>query len=119
MSKIEQTLIEGKFALSCFIDIKAAFDSISFTSIINALQKSGVPRMLIKWIINLLGQRNVIFTLKGTSLIKYIIKGTPQGGVLSPLLWNIVFNSLLITLRNAIPDSDLVQGFADDLVTLL
>ena len=119
VSQIESSLSKGIFALSCFVDIKAAFDSISFNSIITALYNHGVNESLIKWITSLLGQRQVIFALKGVSLLRFIIKGTPQGGVLSPLLWNIVIDSLLVTLCNVLPQSDFVQGFADDLVTLV
>jgi hypothetical protein len=78
-------LAKGHFALACFIDIKAAFDSVSFHSIISALKRSGIHQHLITCIINLLGNRKVIFSFKEVSLIKYMLKGTPQGGVLSPL----------------------------------
>ena len=53
--------------------------------------------------------------LKGVALIIWILAGTPQGGVLSPLLWNIVLNSLIIlldTLKNLL-------AFADDLAIIL
>lgn len=119
VTSIESSLEKGKFALGCFIDIKAAFDSISFESIMIALQKSGVNSTLIKWIFSLLTRRKVIFHLKGASLINYILKGTPQGGILSPLLWNLVINSLLISLKSHMKPGDISQGFADDLVTLL
>ena len=53
VSHIEQTLPKEQFALSCFVDIKAAFDSISFRSIISALERSKIDRHLISWIVNL------------------------------------------------------------------
>ena len=117
VSLIEHTLVKGNFALACFVDIKAAFDSISFHSIIAALEKRGVSKCIISWIVNLLCNRKVIYSLKGISLLKYMIKGTPQGGVLSPLLWNLVIDSLLSLLINSNPKPDFTQGFADDLVT--
>ena len=117
VSFIEEALSKGHFALTCFVDIKAAFDSISFKSIIAALERSGIDSHLIKWITNLLGNRKVLFSLKGVSLIKYMLKGTPQGGVLSPLLWNLVINSLLVSLDTSLLKPDFTQGFADDLVT--
>ncbi|XP_063692777.1 uncharacterized protein LOC134824732 [Bolinopsis microptera] len=46
-----------------------------------------------------------------------MLKGTPQGGVLSPLLWNLVINSLLVSLNTSLHKPDFTQGFADDLVT--
>ena len=42
--------------------------------------------------------------------------GTPQGGVLSPICWNVPFDELLETL-NASPGITAI-GFADDLVLL-
>jgi len=51
--------------------------------------------------------------LQGEKRSIFISKGCPQGGILSPFLWNIVINELLEFTRDKIP-SDL-QGFADDL----
>ena len=63
ISSIELAISKGHFALGCFIDIKAAFDSISFKSILKALQDKGIPQLIIDWITNLLGSRKVIYTL--------------------------------------------------------
>jgi hypothetical protein len=43
-------------------------------------------------------------------------RGCPQGGVLSPLLWNIVINFLLSRLNN---ESLWAQGLADDIVIVI
>jgi hypothetical protein len=43
-------------------------------------------------------------------------RGCPQGGVLSPLLWTIVVDSLLYRLSNAGFE---VQGYADDLAIVV
>ena len=45
-----------------------------------------------------------------------IRKGCPQGGVLSPVLWNLVVNNLQNKQANEIPGY--LQAFADDLVIL-
>ena len=44
------------------------------------------------------------------------MKGNPQGGILSPFLWNCVLNSLLIDLRNR---GFHVQAYADDVAILV
>ena len=118
VNKIEATLLKGEFALGCFVDIKAAFDNVTFDSVIAALSNSGINPILVKWIYSLLSRRKVIFHLKGVALIRYIIKGTPQGGILSPLLWNLVVNSLLTSLKSFLHPDDMSQGFADDIMTL-
>ena len=52
--------------------------------------------------------------LQGEQRTMAIGRGCPQGGILSPFLWNLVVNELLEYTRDKIP-SDL-QGFAEDLV---
>ena len=44
-----------------------------------------------------------------------VAKGCPQGGVLSPLLWNVVVNDLITTLNN---NHYYTVGYADDIVIL-
>ena len=46
-----------------------------------------------------------------------MLKGSPQGGVLSPFLFNLVIDGLLHDINILQPDS--LQGFADDLVATL
>ena len=43
-------------------------------------------------------------------------KGCPQGGVLSPLLWSLVVDDLLVMLEG---DGFKVQGYADDVAILI
>ena len=119
VDNIEDALTSKKFALGLFFDVKGAFDNINFSSILHALEKVGVNPLLIRWIYSLVSLRSVIFSLKGVSLIKYILKGTPQGGILSPLLWNLVINGLLSSMRQFIKENELALGFADDLLSLL
>ena len=42
-----------------------------------------------------------------------IVRGCPQGGTLSPFLWNLVVDSLLDYTKNRIPCD--IQGFTYDL----
>ena len=42
-----------------------------------------------------------------------IIRGCPQGGILSPFLWNLVVDSLLNYTNNRIPCD--IQGFANNM----
>ena len=57
--------------------------------------------------------RQTTVELQGERRTIAIRRGCPQGGILTPFLWNLVVNELLEYTRNKIP-SDL-QGFADDL----
>jgi len=45
-----------------------------------------------------------------------VSRGTPQGGILSPLLWVLVVNKLLLLLEEA---GTIIVAYADDVVILL
>ena len=63
----------------------------------------------------MLRNRTLLTNMYGESVTAVAQRGCPQGGVLSPLIWNLVMNGLLGKLRVQVP-SLLIQGFADDLV---
>ncbi len=48
---------------------------------------------------------------QGVATKRYLTKGTPQGGVLSPLMWNLAFESLLKLYDTGTVN---ICGFADD-----
>ena len=75
-----------------------------------------IPPMIALWIKKMLIGRTIILTLHGISITKKISKGCPQGGILSPLLWNLTLNTLLSMDQL---DSDFLQAFADDLAILV
>ena len=75
-----------------------------------------VSPFLVHWIKNLLRHRTVQVELNGKKIKREVIKGNPQGGILSSFQWNCVLNSLLVDLRNR--DFD-VQAYADDVAILI
>ena len=68
-------------------------------------EKRGIPEHITKWYGNLLA-----VTLDGKTIIRLLTRGTPQGGVLSPIIWNIAFEALLKQMSRYA----FVTGFADD-----
>jgi hypothetical protein len=63
----------------------------------------------------MLGCRNIRVEIRGNSVRVLVNWGCPQGGVLSPLLWNMVVDGLLLRLHNAHYQA---QGYPDDVVLL-
>ena len=115
VSLIESALKVGNFALGIFLDIQGAFDNIPFVAIKRALEKTKAKGNVSNWILHFISTRKLKLNLQGVALIIWILAGAPQGGVLSPVLWNIVLNSLIIlldTLRHLL-------AFADDLAIIL
>ena len=63
----------------------------------------------------MVSNRQITLSLADTNITRCIPKGCPQGGVLSPFLWNLVLNDLLLNFEFT---NDL-QAFADDLSLLI
>ena len=115
VSKIESALKIGNFSLGIFLDIAGAFDNIPFIAIKRALEKSKAKGNVSNWILHLITSRKLKLNLKGIAIVIWILAGCPQGGVLSPFLWNIVLDSLLILLDTI----NELLAFADDLAIIL
>ncbi len=60
--------------------------------------------------------RNVHLTYQDESVEARVVKGCPQGGVLSPLLWCMVVDSLLLKLNTL---GYTAQAYADDLAIVI
>ena len=56
---------------------------------------------------------SAIVEIHGNKKTKQIVRGCPQGGILSPFLWNLVVDSLLNYTKNSILCD--IQGFANNL----
>ena len=115
VSKIETAFYNKNSTLGVFIDIEGAFDKTTFESIQLSLLTHKVNPTIIGWIDNMLRSRVVKIDLNGITTAT-VIKGCPQGGVLSPLLWNIVANTLIKKLNNK---GFYTVGYADDINILI
>ena len=112
--KLEMAILNKGMALGTFLDIEGAFDNVSFGAINRALKKNCNSTKVNQWIMSMIHGRKTKVELQGSTKVISIVRGCPQGGILSPFLWNLVINELLEYTRDRIP-SDL-QGFADDMV---
>ncbi|KAI5731976.1 hypothetical protein M8J77_019254 [Diaphorina citri] len=65
----------------------------------------------------MLKSRIIITTLHEETVILETTRGCPQGGVLSPILWTLVVDSLLVEQLNE--NGYLSLGYADDIVILI
>ena len=82
-------------------DISKAFNSIDTNMLELAMQRLRIPQGFIKLTLNLFNNRsNRVITANGL-LDPYKVKiSIDQGEVISPLLWFIYINSLLVALNN-------------------
>ena len=111
VNTLEYSIHHRKFSMVAFLDIEGAFNNIQPQAILNELVHSGVHPLLKSVIDQLLRCRIIKTTLGSQTIQRSVARGTPQGGVLSSLLWNIAINPLLLKLTN---EGSRVSAYAND-----
>ncbi|UYV74565.1 hypothetical protein LAZ67_12000152 [Cordylochernes scorpioides] len=94
------------------IDISGAFDNAWWPAIIKRIDSDNLPEKLIKILQSYLNSRIISFSYDNLTTSKPITKGCPQGSPLSPLLWTILLNDLLMNFQ--VPNCELIC-YADDI----
>ena len=88
---IEKALLSNAYALGTFLDIQGAFDNVKTEMIIRGLGHHQVPQLIITWYKSYLTNRCILTELKGASIKRFLTRGTPQGGILSPTYVELLF----------------------------
>ncbi|XP_043476376.1 uncharacterized protein LOC122507632 [Leptopilina heterotoma] len=108
---IHQGFIRGKHTFVLAIDLKGAFSNILPKAIYDRLVELRTPDKILNFVSFLIQSKNLFFSSDtGNPKSSYI--GVPQGGVLSPLLFNIAISKIL----QIIPHNIKCLMFADDLL---
>ena len=116
VSYIEKSMMCKDYVLAAFLDIEGAFNNVQSDSIKKALEFIKVDNDIINWVFNMLTTRTVYSELGSSSCSKSVSRGTPQGGVISPLLWLLVVNTILKPFED---EGIKVVAYADDVVVLV
>lgn len=112
VSEAKKAIENKEFMISTFMDIEGAFDNITFDAINEHINGCNANTYVQAWIKFMLANRLITYSEMGRTMTVKAIRGTPQGGVLSPLLWIVVMNSLLHKLHD---NGFKATGYADDL----
>ena len=71
-------------ALGTFLDIEGAFDNVVFHAIEKAFNKKCSSPNTNNWIMSMIKSRSATVELHGNKKTIKIVRGCPQGGILSP-----------------------------------
>jgi hypothetical protein len=93
VDRLEKAISEKQTALVVFLDIKGAFDNLSSEVIAHGMYKHEVDDDITGWMQGYLNHR--FCRVKGSKQYFRLIKGTGQGGILSPMIWNFVMDTFL------------------------
>jgi Reverse transcriptase (RNA-dependent DNA polymerase) len=123
--------LAGWFASALFVDITGAYDNVQLEALLYVLTKIGLPSSLVDLFRNWFSSRTACVKIGAEVSERFSAdKGLPQGDVLSPLLWNIFFETLVrkldkevkgISIRGRVTDvrfSNKKLIYADDLMVM-
>lgn len=98
-----------KLCIVVTLDIRNAFSSASWRQIIETVTDNGVSPYLVNVIKSYLHDRRV----ESGNIVFSMSAGVPQGSILGPILWNILYDGVL---RLDLPEDIDLFAYADDLV---
>ena len=113
---IEKHMANNEDLIGVFLDIQAAFDTITPVSIKEALLKHNLDNRLVEWYHTFLTHRHLITEHNGVRYEGTIGIGFPQREVCSAKFWIVAFNEAINIINQF---GALGIGFADDCCILL
>ena len=113
LTSLENARFKHEVTGIVFLDISRAFDTCDHLAVLYECVKAGIDPLIVRIIKNYLCDRTVRGHLDSVFTSSFpITQGVPQGGALSPLLFNVLLHRLIFKLSFYVHSSI----FADDIV---
>lgn len=106
----------NRYCAMVTVDVKNAFNSASWEAIATSLHEMKIPDYLCRILQSYFENRVLIYNTSEGQQRVTISAGVPQGSILGPTLWNLMYNGVL-TLK--LPTGVKIVGFADDIMLLV
>ena len=87
LKQITKSIDNGEFAITLFLDLIKAFDTVNYSILLSKLSYYGIKGIENLWFKSYLQQRRQTIYVNGVSDIQVIKLGVPQGSVLGPILF--------------------------------
>ena len=112
---IESAFIQKEIAIAVFLDIHGAFNNMIVQNALTELDILGAPTAITNTLRHYYKNRLVEGTINNATISINPERGTAQGNVLSPMLWNLVVDKI-----GHIIEQNEIQGtiFADDILLI-
>ena len=120
LNHLKEIILNGRWkkleTLVLSYDIKGAFDTAWHPFILKKLLNSNCPQGIFNILVSFLQERVTFLNVGSSRTFAEIFMGCPQGSVLSPTLWNLLFDSVF-----HLPKSHKIYiiAFADDLLIII
>lgn len=116
LEQVRAATADGDLTVAVSLDVKNAFNSVSWPDILASLETFQVPEYLQRILRNYLQDRRLEAESADELMHWTMSCGVPQGSVLGPLLWNLSYDSLL---RIALPPQVSLVCYADDVLVVV
>ena len=92
---------EGSSVFACFLDASKAFDLMNHNILFRKLLTNGFPAHLIRFFLSWYKEQRMCVRWGSTFSDSFpVANGVRQGGVLSPILFTLYMDDLLMDLKN-------------------
>uniref|UniRef100_A0A8C2FGS7 Reverse transcriptase domain-containing protein n=1 Tax=Cyprinus carpio TaxID=7962 RepID=A0A8C2FGS7_CYPCA len=102
-NEVRKALIMKEFLVAVFFDIEKAYDTLWREGLLIKLDRIGVGGRMYNWILDFLFERTFQVRIGEETSASYdILNGTPQGSVISPILFNLMINDIFEKVKPSI-----------------